>query len=59
MTDAPPNSIAVIGGGLAGLAAAEAACRHSLRVEIFEQAAQLGGRAGSFIEPFNGELARF
>ncbi|MCC6124495.1 MAG: FAD-dependent oxidoreductase [Pirellulales bacterium] len=53
------NSIAVIGGGLAGLAAAEAACRFGLRVELFEQAASLGGRAGSFVEPYNDRLVDF
>jgi squalene-associated FAD-dependent desaturase len=58
MKDAP-FSVAVIGGGLAGLAAAEAACRYGLQVEIFEQSAVLGGRAGSFVEPFNARLVDF
>jgi squalene-associated FAD-dependent desaturase len=59
MPESPLNTIAVIGGGLAGLAAAEAASRHGLRVELFEQAATLGGRAGSFVEPFADELVDF
>jgi squalene-associated FAD-dependent desaturase len=59
MPDSPSNSIAIIGGGLAGLAAAEAACRHGLHVELFEQATHLGGRAGSFLESFNNRLVDF
>jgi squalene-associated FAD-dependent desaturase len=59
MPHSKSNAIAVIGGGLAGLAAAEAACRFGLRVELFEQAAKLGGRAGSFIEPYNERLVDF
>ncbi len=59
MTEKPSNAIAVVGGGLAGLAAAEAASRHGLRVELFEQADRLGGRAGSFVEPFDGRLADY
>lgn len=37
--------IAVIGGGWAGLAAAVALCQGGARVELFEAAATLGGRA--------------
>jgi uncharacterized protein with NAD-binding domain and iron-sulfur cluster len=59
MPDTYSQSIAVIGGGLAGLAAAEAVCRHGLRVELFEQATRLGGRAGSFVEPFDNQLVDF
>ena len=44
----PPPSIAIIGGGLAGLAAATAAVEHGFHVELFEQAPALGGRAGSY-----------
>jgi protoporphyrinogen oxidase len=35
----------VIGGGWAGLAAAVALCQGGARVELFEAAATLGGRA--------------
>ena len=45
-----PSSVAIIGGGLAGLAAAVAAVQRGLRVELFEQASHLGGRAGSFMD---------
>ena len=47
-TGCPPPSVAVIGGGVAGLAAAVAAVEQGFRVELFEQAPQLGGRAGSY-----------
>ena len=43
--------VAVVGGGLAGLSAAAAAAEHGCRVELFEQAAALGGRAASFRDP--------
>ena len=44
----PSPSVAVIGGGVAGVAAAVAAVEQGFRVELFEQAPQLGGRAGSY-----------
>lgn len=49
-------SVAVIGGGLAGMAAAVAASEQGLRVEVFEARRRLGGRAGSFCDPQSGEL---
>ncbi len=49
-------TVAVVGGGPAGLAAAVAACRRGLHVELFEQRKTLGGRAGSFHDPSTGEL---
>lgn len=48
--------VAVVGGGLAGLAAAAALCRRGFRVELFEARRRLGGRAGSFHDPESGEL---
>ena len=55
---APRNStsVAVVGGGLAGLSAAAAAAEHGCQVELFEQAAALGGRAASFRDPPSGQL---
>ena len=41
-------SLAVVGAGLAGLAAAAAAVERGFHVEVFEQAPALGGRAGSY-----------
>ena len=48
--------VTVIGGGLAGISAAAAAAEHGCRVELFEQSAHLGGRAGSFLDPHGGQL---
>lgn len=46
-----PNSsnikVAIIGGGLAGLAAASELSSHGIKVTVFEAAPQLGGRARS------------
>ncbi len=46
--DSSQSSVAVIGGGVAGLAAAVAAVEQGFRVELFEQAPSPGGRAGSY-----------
>jgi squalene-associated FAD-dependent desaturase len=54
MSGAAP-SVGIVGGGLAGLAAAVALCEAGFRVEIFEAKRQLGGRAGSFVDPTTGE----
>jgi len=43
--------IAVVGGGLAGLAVAAALAEEGLDVELYEQRATLGGRAGSLRDP--------
>ena len=52
----PPPSVAVIGGGVAGLAAAVAAVERGFQVELFEQAPALGGRAGSYHDTRANEL---
>ena len=44
----PQSSVAIIGGGVAGLAAAVAAVERGFHVELFEQAPAPGGRAGSY-----------
>jgi zeta-carotene desaturase len=44
-------SLAVIGGGLAGISAMEFALRCGFRVTLFERSRVLGGRAGSLFEP--------
>ena len=54
MTDAP--SVAIIGGGLAGMAAAVALATSGCRVELFESRRWLGGRAASFCDPETGQL---
>ena len=52
-----PRRVAIVGGGLAGLAAAVALARDapSIAVELFESRRQLGGRAGSFVDKQTGE----
>jgi squalene-associated FAD-dependent desaturase len=50
-----PPRVAVLGGGLAGMAAAAAAAAHGLRVELFEARPHLGGRAAAFVEPRTGQ----
>jgi squalene-associated FAD-dependent desaturase len=54
-THSPPPQVAVVGGGLAGLAAAAALAERGVAVELFESRRQLGGRAGSFVDPATGE----
>ncbi len=44
----PQPSVAIVGGGVAGLAAAVAAVERGFHVELFEQAPAPGGRAGSY-----------
>ena len=48
--------VAIVGGGLAGLAAAVRLAEHGLAVELFEARRQLGGRATSFRDPDSGSL---
>lgn len=50
------RAIAILGGGLAGLAAATALVERGIRVELFEAKRRLGGRAGSYIERESDEL---
>jgi squalene-associated FAD-dependent desaturase len=53
--DKPAQTVAVIGGGLAGMAAAVAAVERGMTVELFEQAKTLGGRAASFVDSETGQ----
>ncbi len=53
------STLAVVGGGLAGMAAAWAAAERGLRVELFERTKTLGGRAGSFLDPKIGRRVDF
>ncbi|MFO0864198.1 MAG: hydroxysqualene dehydroxylase HpnE [Gemmataceae bacterium] len=48
--------VAIIGGGLAGLAAATALAPRGYRVILLESRDRLGGRAGSFTDPVTGQL---
>ena len=54
MSAAP--TVLVIGGGLAGLAAAAALAPRGFRVTVLESRQRLGGRAGSFADPATGQL---
>lgn len=49
-------TVAIVGGGLAGLAAAAVLCERGFDVELFEARRALGGRAGSFRDPATGEV---
>src|SRR5262245_40842483 len=46
----------VLGGGLAGLAAATALAPRGYRVTVLESRARLGGRAGSFTDAATGQV---
>jgi squalene-associated FAD-dependent desaturase len=48
--------VAVVGGGLAGLASACALAESGLRVTLFERRPYLGGRASSYEHPGTGEI---
>ena len=48
--------VAVVGGGLAGLAAGSALAASGFRVTLFERRAYLGGRASSYQHPATGEV---
>jgi squalene-associated FAD-dependent desaturase len=50
------TQVIVIGGGLAGLAAAAALAPRGFRVTLLESRGRLGGRAGSFTDPLSGQL---
>jgi squalene-associated FAD-dependent desaturase len=45
----------IVGGGLAGLAAAAALAARDVRVTVLESRPRLGGRAGSFVDRETGE----
>ena len=53
------TTVAIVGGGLAGMAAAAALSSTGVAVEIFESRRRLGGRAASFRDPTSGELIDF
>ena len=56
MPSAPQPTVAIAGGGLAGLAAACALSDTGFRVTLFEKRPFLGGRASSWEHPGTGEV---
>jgi squalene-associated FAD-dependent desaturase len=56
MTQKPTPTVAVVGGGLAGLAAGCALAEHGFSVTLFEKRPYLGGRASSYQHPGTGEV---
>jgi len=58
MNQRPPQSsrVAVVGGGLAGLAAGCALASSGFHVTLFERRPYLGGRASSYEHPGTGEV---
>jgi zeta-carotene desaturase len=50
------TSVAIVGGGLAGLAAGCALAESGYRVTLFEKRPYLGGRASSYEHPGTGEV---
>jgi zeta-carotene desaturase len=50
------TSVAIVGGGLAGLAAGCALADSGFRVSLFERKPYLGGRASSYEHPGTGEV---
>ena len=50
------NRVAIIGGGLAGLAAATALAPRGFQITLLESRNRFGGRAGSFTDPATGQL---
>lgn len=51
----PSKSVLIIGGGVAGIAAAIALSERGFRVEIVEKRPLLGGRASSYLDASTGE----
>jgi squalene-associated FAD-dependent desaturase len=56
MKDTSKKSVAIVGGGLAGLAAGCALSSAGFRVTLFERRPYLGGRASSYQHPGTGEV---
>ena len=55
-SDTQPKTVAIVGGGLAGLAAGCALANAGLRVTVFERRPYVGGRASSYEHPGTGEV---
>jgi squalene-associated FAD-dependent desaturase len=55
-TDRRNRTVAIVGGGLAGLSAACALAETGFKVTLFERRPYLGGRASSYEHPGTGEV---
>src|SRR5690242_20756407 len=55
-SDTQQKTVAIVGGGLAGLAAGCALAETGLRVTVFERRPYVGGRASSYEHPGTGEV---
>ena len=51
-----PRTVAIVGGGLAGLSCACTLAEAGLQVTLFERRPYLGGRASSYVHPGTGEV---
>jgi squalene-associated FAD-dependent desaturase len=56
MSELQQKTVAIVGGGLAGLAAGCALAEAGMRVTIFERRPYVGGRASSYEHPGTGEV---
>ena len=56
MADSQAQTVGIIGGGLAGLAAGCALADAGLKVTLFERRPYVGGRASSYEHPGTGEV---
>ena len=56
MPEPQPKTVTVVGGGLAGIAAACALADSGYRVHLLERRPYLGGRASSYEHPGTGEV---
>src|SRR6185437_15187782 len=55
-SQSPARYVAIVGGGLAGLAAACALAESGFQVTVYERRPYLGGRASSYEHPGTGEV---
>lgn len=52
----PIRRVAVVGGGVAGVAAATRLSEQGIAVDLYEMRRNFGGRAGSYVDPQSGQV---